>query len=142
MALAELGGRVAVQFQGQWQRSLGVGSERAVARGRGGDLRDAPHPHRVMVATGEQGLSGRGTEGSGVESGVLQSPCGQTLRRRCVDRSPECAAGPESDVVEQYHQDIGSTVGGKKRLDRREGGVRVLGVVSGEAGGGSIRDGQ
>ena len=51
VALAELGGRVAVQLQRLRQRRAGVRPNRAVARRRRRDLGDPAHPDRVVVAS-------------------------------------------------------------------------------------------
>ena len=77
VALAELGGRVAVELQDLRQRRLVLRPHRAVAGCRGGDLGDAAHADRVVVAAGQQSLPGRRAQRGGVEPGVAQP----TLRR-------------------------------------------------------------
>jgi hypothetical protein len=50
VALAELGGGIAVQAQGLGQGGAGVGPHRGVAGRGGGHLGDPAHAHRVVVA--------------------------------------------------------------------------------------------
>ncbi|MFZ1174952.1 MAG: hypothetical protein WAO15_01475 [Mycobacterium sp.] len=40
---------------------------------------------------------------------VAQTGSGDTVQRRCRDGAPERGCGTESDIVEQYHDDVGST---------------------------------
>ena len=53
VALPQLGGAVAVEFHGLRQRRSGIRSDGVVAGRRGGDLRDAAHADRVVVAAGK-----------------------------------------------------------------------------------------
>ena len=102
VTLAELRGRVAVEFERQRERRLGVGQHRAVA-GRGGrDLGDAAHADRVVVAAGEQRLARRRAQRRGVEARVpaarpsrasRSSACGTARRRRWWRRSRRRRSG-------------------------------------------------
>ena len=73
VALAELGGAVAVEQQGLGQRRRSVRAHRAVARGRRRDLGDGAHADGVVVAAGQQRLPGGRTERGRVEAGELQA---------------------------------------------------------------------
>ncbi len=101
VALAELRRRVAVQLERLRQRRLGVRQHGAVSRCCGGDLGDAAHSHRVMVAAGEQRLAGRRAQRRGVEPGVLQSARGELLEVGRVARAAEGAGGAVADVVDE-----------------------------------------
>ena len=81
VALPELGGAVAVQLQDLGERRRSVGPDRVVARGGGGDLGDAAHPDRVVVAARQQRLAGRRAQGGGVEP-VEPQPAGPPGARR------------------------------------------------------------
>ena len=128
VALAELGRRIAVQQQRLRQRRAGVGANRVVPGRRGGELRDDPHPHRVVVAPRQQRSPRRGAQRRRVEAVVLQAVPGQPLSRRRRARPAERARGGEADVVEQDDEHVGRARRWPQRLDRRERRVRVLGV--------------
>ena len=120
VALAELRRRVAVELERHRQRSLGVGTHRALAgRGRRG-LGDAAHRHRVVVATRQQRLARGRAQGRRVEA-VEPQPAGrQALRGGRVAGTAEGAGGAEPDVVEQDHQDVRGALRREQRLDGRE----------------------
>ena len=142
VALPELGGRVAVLLEDLCQRSGGLWSDGGVARSRSCCLGDRPHPHRVMVAAREQGRPRGGTQRRGVESAQLDAASGQSIRRGCVDRTPEGRGGPESNVVEQDDEYIGRSNRGPRLGDRWERGVGILGVIGRDADCLRIMDGQ
>jgi hypothetical protein len=58
VALAELGGRISVEHQRFGDGRFVLRSDAAVTRRRGGDLGDAAHANRVVVATGQHCLAG------------------------------------------------------------------------------------
>ena len=89
VALAELRRGIAVQLKGLRQRRARVGTDRVVAGRRRRELRDDPHPNRVMVAAGQQGSPRGGAERRCVEAVVLQAVSGQPLGRRCRARPAE-----------------------------------------------------
>ena len=96
VALAELGGRVAVEAERQRQRRAVVGAQGAVAgRGRG-ELGDDAHADGVVVAAREQGGAGGRAQGrrvEAVESEAVRRPgarpwaCCTGRRRRSRRRS-------------------------------------------------------
>ena len=129
VALAELRRRVAVELERHRQRRLVLGQHRAVAGRRGRDLADAAHVDRVVVAAGEQRLARRRAQRRGVEAVELEAALGEPLGGRRVDRAAEGARRGEADVVEQHDQHVGRALRRPQRLDRRELGVRILGVV-------------
>ena len=106
VALAELRRRVAVQQQRLRQRRAGVGTDRAVAGRRGGELGDDAHPDRVVVAPGQQRRPRRRAERRRVEAVVLQAVPGQPLGRRRRARPAERARRGEADVVEQDDEHV------------------------------------
>ena len=132
VAFADLRCGVPVEPQRLGQRRLRAGSDRVVARCRGGQLGDRAHPDRVVVAAGQQRLPGRRAQSGGVEPAVAQPAIGQPLRRRRVDRPAEYARGPEPDVIKQHHQHVRRPCRRPQRRDRRERRLRVLGVVCGQ----------
>ncbi len=129
VALSELGGGVAVELQGHRQRGLGVRPQRVVPRRRGRCLGDAPHPHRMVVPPRQQRLTSRRAQRRRVESVVSQTPSRQPVRGRGLTRPTERAGRTEPHVVEQHDQDVGRALGRTKRLDGREGSIRILRVV-------------
>ena len=129
VALAELRGRVAIELEGQRERRLGVGQHRALARSRGGDLGDAAHADRMMVAPGEQRLPRGRAQRRGVEARVLQPALRQLVEVRRLARAAECAGGAVADVVDENHQHVGRALRWPQVPDRRKRRVRILGVV-------------
>ncbi len=107
VALAELRRRIAVQQQRLRQRRARIGANRVVAGRRGGELRDDPHSHRVVVAPAQQGSPRRRAQRRRVEAVVLQAVPGQPLSRRRRARPAERARGGEADVVEQDDKHVG-----------------------------------
>ena len=106
VALAELRGRVTIQLERERQRRLRVGQHRALARRSRGDLRDAAHADRVVVASGEQRLPRRRAQRRGVEARVLQPALGEFLEVRGLARTTEHAGGAVADVVDEDHQHV------------------------------------
>ena len=129
VALAELGGGVAVQLQRLRQRRLVLRADRAVPGRRRGDLGDPTHPHRMMVPTGQQRLPGRRTQRRRVEPGVAQPTLGEPLEVRRVDRAAERRRRTETRIIEQDHQHVRRTRRRPQRNDRRKRRVRVLRVI-------------
>ena len=129
MAFPELRGGVAVELEDLGNRRLVLGTHRAVPRRRGCDLGDTAHVDRVMVASGQQRLPGRGAERGGMEAIELQAGAGQLLRRRGAARSAKGTGRPEPGIVDQHDQDIRRAFRRPQRFDRRKLRVRVLGVV-------------
>ena len=129
VTLAELRGRVAVQLERLGQRRAVVGPHRAVPRRRGRDLGDATHADAVVVATREQGCSGRRTQRCRVEPGVAQTLAGQPVEGRGLGRTPERAGGTEAAVIDQHDQHVRCGAGGPQRHDRWERRIRILRVI-------------
>jgi hypothetical protein len=142
VALPELRRRVAVELERLGQRRLVVGPQRRVPRRRGRELGDGPRPHRVVVATGQQRLSGRRAQRRGVKAVVAQTPASQPLRHRRLARPPKRARRPEPHIVEQDHQNARGTLRRAQLADRGKLGLRVLGVVGGQAWGRDVGDRQ
>ena len=84
--------------------------------------------HRSAVSSGEQCSARRCADGRGVEIGVAQTILGQLIKRGRADFTPEGAGSTESDVIEQYPDNIG-------RACRGFDGIRppLLGVGQGLA---------
>ena len=129
VALAELRRRVAVELERLRQRRLGVRQHRAVTGCRGGDLGDAAHAHRVVVAAGQQRLARRRAQRRGVEPRVLQPAGGELLEVGGVARPAEGAAGAVTDVVDEDDQHVGRALGWPQLVDRWIAGVRILRVI-------------
>ena len=132
VALAELRGGVPVHPQGVGQWCRGVGPNRAVPGGGRGQLGDGAHAHGVVVPAGQQGLTGGRTERGRVEPGVPQAARGQAVGGGRVDEATEGGGRAETDIVEEHDEHVGCPLGGVQRLDGREAGVGVLGVVGRE----------
>ena len=128
VALAELRRRIAVQQQRLRERRTGIGANRVVPGRRGGELGDDAHPHRVVVAAGQQRWPRRSAQRRRVEAVVLETLSGETLGRRRRARTAERARRGEADVVEQNDKNVRRSVGRPQRLDRRKLGVRILRV--------------
>ena len=80
MPLADGEGRIAVVAQDLTHRR---GVRRDVAphvRIAGRKVRDRPHPHRVVVASGEERGPSRRTKSGGMELAVSQGNAGELLR--------------------------------------------------------------
>ena len=129
MALAELRRRIAVQLERLGQRCRRVGPDAGVARSRRGELGDATHPHRVVVAARQQRLTRRRTQRRGVEPVVAQTARRQTLRGRRLDRAAERARRRETGVVDEDHQHIRSSRRRPRLTDRWKRRRRILRVI-------------
>ncbi len=103
MALAELGGRVAIEPQCLRQCRARVGAQGGLTRRGGGHLGDATHVHGVVVATGQQRGPGRRAERGRVEAGVAQPTGGEPLRGRRLAGTSERTGRAEPDIVHEDH---------------------------------------
>ena len=128
VALAELRCAVAVELEDLRQRSARVRPQRVVARRRRGDLGDPTHPHRVMVAPRQQRSTRRRAQRGRVESGVLQPVRCKAIERRRLAGPAERARRPETDVIDQDHDDVRCPRWWPQPADRRVLGVRRGGV--------------
>ncbi len=142
VALAELRRVVAVQPEDLGDRCARVGAQRVVARRRRGDLGDAAHADRVVVAARQQRGPRRRAQGGRVEAGELQALGGQPVEGRRLARPAEAARRTEADVIDQDHEHVGRAVGRRQPADRGELGVGRRGVVGDRPGVGQIRDRQ
>ena len=113
VALAELGRAVAVEPQDLGERGGVVGPDRVVPGGGGGDLGDAAHAHRMVIAARQQGLAGRRAQGGGVETVEPQAVGGQALGVGRVARAAEGARRPEPGIVDHHDHHVGRTAGGR-----------------------------
>ncbi len=142
MALAELGGGVAVELERHGQRRAAVGPDRGIARRGRGQLGDAAHADRVVVAASQQRRPGGRAERSRMKAVVLEAMGGQPLGRRRVDGAAKCAGRGEAGVVDQHDQDVGRAGRRPQRLNGRELRLRILSVVLDQPGIGAVRDRQ
>ena len=142
VALAELRRRVAVQLQRHRQRCLGVRTQGALAGSRGRRLGDVAHPHRVVVAPGQQGLARRRAQRRRVKPVEAQPAGGQPFGGWRVARTAERARGAEADVVDQHDQHVRRTLRREQRLDRRKRRIRILRVIGRQTRRRPIRDRQ
>ena len=142
VALTELGGRIAVEFEDLRQRGRGIRPDRVVAGCRRRELGDGAHPHRVVIAPGEKRLAGRRTQRRGVEPVVLQARTGQPLGRRCLARAAEGRRGAETDVVDQGDDHVRRARRRAHRLDRGKITTRIGRGVPVSDRGGPVRDRQ
>ena len=129
VALAELGGGVAVQLQRLRQRRLVLRPDRAVPGRRRGDLGDPAHADRVMVAARQQRLTRRRAQRGRVEPGVAQPALGEPLEVRRAGRAAERRRRAEPRIIEQDHQHVRRARRRPQRHDRRKRRVRILRVV-------------
>ena len=120
VTLSELRRGIAVQLEGLGQWRHRVRPQGRISGSRRRDLGDAAHAGRVMVATGQQGLSGRRAERRGVEPRVLDRVGRDRIEVRRVAWTAERARCSEADVVDQDDQDVRGALGRPDRLDRRE----------------------
>ncbi len=134
VALAELRRAIAVQLERAGDRRGGVGKHGAVAGRAAGDLGDAAHADRVVVASGQQRLAGWRAQRGGVKAIVLQSAGGQSLGGGRLAGTAEGARRTEARVVEQDDQNVGCALWRTQSLDGRVFGVRILGVIGDQAG--------
>ena len=133
VALAELRGRVAVEFERERQRCFGIGQHRTLARRSGSDLGDSAHADRVMVAPREQRLPCRRTQRRRVEARVLQAVLRQLREVRRVARAAEHAGRTIADVVDKDHEHVGRALRRPHVPNRRKLRVRVFCVVGDQA---------
>ena len=95
-----------------------------------------------MVAAGQQGLAGRGTQGRGVEPVVLEAPGRKTFGIWRCARAAEGAGRAETHVVQQHDQHIRGALGREQRLDGGISGFRIFGVIGRQTRRGTIGDRQ
>ena len=129
MTLSELRRGIAVQLEGLGQWRHRVRPQGRISGSRCRDLGDAAHAGRVMVATGQQCLSGRRAKRRGVEPRVLDRVGRDCIEVRRVAWTAERARCSEADIVDKDDQDVRGAFWRLDRLDRRELRVGVLGVV-------------
>jgi hypothetical protein len=142
VAFAELRRRVAVELQRPRERRNRVGQDGIVPGRPGGDLSDAAHAGRMVIAPGQQGLAARRAKGGGVKAIVFQTACRQFLRTRRQARAPKRARRAEPRVVNQDDQDIRRALRRTQLLNGWEFAVRILRIVSHEAASLGSGDGQ
>ncbi len=134
VALAELGGRVAVELEHLGERRRAVRSHRVVARRGGRHLGDRTHADRVMVPAGQDRLPRRRAQRCRVEPVVPQTSSSEPIGGRGVDRATERGRRTESAVVDQRDDHVRCPGRWPQRLDRREPAPGVGGVVLETAG--------
>ena len=142
VALAELRRGVTIELQRLGQRGARVRADRAIAWRRCGDLRDAAHPHGVVIPTAQQRGTRRRAQGRRVEARVLQAFGGETLERRCPARPAERAVRAEAGVIDEDDEHVRRPVRRPDRLDPRKRSLRVLRVVRRDTGVRPVRDRQ
>ena len=142
MALTELRGRIPVQLQSHRQRRLRVRPQRAIARSRRRRLGNTAHPHRMMITARQQRSPRRRTQRCGVETVVHQTTRRQPVRRRRTTRTTKRARRAETDIIQQDDQNVRRTLRRQQWLDRREGSVWILRVISRQTRRWPVRDGQ
>ena len=81
---------------------------------------------RMVIAAGEQGGAGRGTERRGVEPGVAQPVGSDTVQRRRRNHAAESRGSAETHVVGHDEQNVGRAFGRSDKL--RPPGLRLEGV--------------
>ena len=108
MHLAERSGVVAVELQYLRNRCRAVGPDGRVAGKSRGKLRDAAHIDRMVVAPGQHGRAGRRAQRSGVEAGIGEPILRQPFRHRHVAGAAIRAGCPETHIVDQDDDDVGS----------------------------------
>ena len=129
MAFAELRGGIAVELERLGNRCRGIGQHRAIARRAAGDLGDAAHAHRMVVAPGQERLASGRAQRRGVKARVLEPTGGQALRVRRLARAAEGARRAKAGVVDQDDEDVGRALRRAQLLDGRVLGLRILRVV-------------
>ena len=120
VAFPEMRGGVAVELERLGERRHAAWPERVIARCGRGDLGDAAHADGMVVAPAEQRGAGRRAERRRVEPGVLEPVRRESLERRRVARSAECAGSAETDVVEQDDEDVRCAGRRPDWVDRRK----------------------
>ena len=91
MTLAELRRRIPIELEGPGEWRAGVRQNRVIAGRPGGDLGDPAHADRVVVASGQHGLSRRRAQRCGVKAVEFQAARRQQFRRRRVAWTAEGA---------------------------------------------------
>ena len=99
VALAQHGGGVAVELQSQGQGRFGVGPHGTLPRCRRSRFGDVAHAHGMVIAPGQQRLTGGGTEGGGVETGVFQPFPRQFLEGGGMAGATKGTRGPKAHIV-------------------------------------------
>ena len=112
--LADRRRRIAVLLQDLRKRRRIPRQHRRIAREAPGELRDASHADRVMVAPREQRGPRRRAHRCDVEAVVAQPLLGHPVEVRSVDRPAERARVAEAGVVDQHDQHVRSSL---RRLD-------------------------
>ena len=125
--------RVAVELERLGQRRLVVGPQRR-ARRRGRELGDGPRPHRVVVATGQQRLSGRRAQRIGVKAVVAKPPLASRSATG-VSHGPQTRSTPRTPHRQARSQNVRGTLRKAQLADRGKLGIRVLRVVGGQTRG-------
>ena len=90
----------------------------------------------------KQRLARRRAESGGVEAVVLQPGRCQLLRGRRLAGAAEGAARTEPGIVDEDDQHVGRACRWPQLVDLGVVGIRVLGIVSDEAGAWAIGDGK
>ena len=72
-----------------------------------GGVQDGADSDRVRIAAGQQRGAGRRADAGRVEAVVTEAIPREAFEGRCRDRSTEGLRGAESDVVEEYDDDVG-----------------------------------
>ena len=88
----------------------------------------------MVIAPGQQGLSGWRTKGGGVKTIVFQTDRRQFFRARRLAGPAERARRAEPGVVNQDDQDVGRALRRTELLNGREFAVRIFRIVSNQAG--------
>ena len=142
MAFTELRGRIPVQLQRHRQRRLCVRTQRAVARSRRCGLSNAAHPHRMVITARQQRGPRRRTQCRRVETVVRRPPAASRSAVGVTTRPTEGARGAETNIIQQNDQHVRCTLRRNQGLDRRVGGIRILGVIRGQTDDGRSGNGQ
>ena len=133
MAFAELRRGVSIELQSAGEWRAGVGQNRAIAGRSAGDFGDSSHANRVMVASGEQGLSRGRAKGGGMKAVELKTSSRQKFRRRRMAWATEGACGAKTCIVNQDNQNVWGPLGRAQLGDRWILGLRVLGIIGDQA---------
>ena len=142
MALAELRRRIPIELEGSGEWRTGVREDRVIAGRSGGDFGDAAHANRVVVASGQHGLSRRGAQRRGMKAVVFQAASCQEFRGGRVTWTAKGARGAKARIINQDDQDIWRTLGRPQWRNRRERGLRILRIIGDQASARLIRDGE
>jgi hypothetical protein len=140
VAFAELRRGIAIELEGLGNRCRGIGQDRGVSRRAAGDLGDAPHAHRMVVAASQEGLARGRAQGRGVKARVLEPARGQPLRVRRLARAAESTRRAKPSIVDHDDEDIGRAFRRAQLLDGRVPGLRVLCIIRDQARSRPIRD--